>query len=86
MNDITCAKCGEPYSQYSLRHEVPEWDDQPDDAYTRCMCGNGCPTCQWGELAGETSVSRYEDPQAVRMKHHVSLIMNSEEDPAKYIL
>lgn len=81
MNDVRCRNCSEPYSQYSLQHEIPEWDDQPDDAYERFMNGEGCPTCDWGEKEVDDEKSDGE-----RMVEQVSDIMhNTDDDPTKYI-
>lgn len=84
MNDINCRRCGEPYSQYSLANEVPEWDDQPDDAYDRFMDGEGCPTCEWGEKAGDVSLSRTESDAELKMRHIQSATENSDEDPLRF--
>lgn len=85
MNDINCKCCGEPYSAYSLRHEIPEWDDQPDDAYDRFMQGEGCPTCNWGEKAGEVSLSENESEEETEARHLKTKLRNTDEDPIKYL-
>lgn len=85
MGEMNCKKCGEPYSAYSLRHEVSEWDDQPDDAYERFMRGEGCPTCYWGEKAGEVSLSRSMDEDELEAQHLQGIFNETDEDPIKYI-
>lgn len=85
MNDINCRQCGEPYSSYSLRNEVPEWEDQPDDAYDRFMDGEGCPTCNWGEKAGEVSLSRTQSDDELELNHIKGIMENTDDDPIKYI-
>ena len=84
MSDVNCKCCGEPYSTYSLRHEVSEWDDQPDDAYEKFMAGEGCPTCDWGEKEGEVSLSRTTDSETLDEQHFVSAVRNTDEDPIKF--
>lgn len=83
--DINCSKCGEPYSQYSLHNEIPEWEDQPDDAYERFMSGDGCPCCDWGEKAGDVSLSREMSEEELEAKHFVGMMENTDDDPIKYI-
>lgn len=85
MNDITCSKCGEPWSQYALRHDVAEWPDEPDDAYERFMHGEGCPCCDWGDKAGEVSRSRSESADDLEAEHIRDIMNNSDDDPIKYI-
>jgi len=84
MNDVNCKLCGEPYSMYSLQHEVSEWDDQPDDAYEQFMSGNGCPTCNWGKKAGDVSLSREESEAEAGARFLKSVMSNSDEDPLKF--
>lgn len=85
MPDVHCQQCGEPYGVYSLRHEVPNWEDQPDDAYDRFMNGEGCPTCEWGEKAGEVSLSRTESEDELEARHIKDIMENTDDDPIKYI-
>lgn len=85
MPDLNCKKCGEPYGIYSLKNEVPEWDDQPEDAYEKFMNGEGCPTCDWGDKAGEVSLSRTESEDEINARHIKSIMENSDDDPIKYI-
>jgi hypothetical protein len=85
MRDISCKRCGEPYSAYSLRHDVAEWDDQPDDAYERFMSGEGCPTCDWGDKEGEVSLSRSHDSEEIDRKHTAEKIRNTDDDPLKFL-
>lgn len=85
MRDIRCKKCGEPNGVYSLRHEVPEWEDQPEDAYEKVASGEGCPTCNWGEDAGEVSTSRFKSEEELQAEHMTDLMENTDEDPLKYI-
>lgn len=85
MNDVNCRQCGEPYGVYSLHHEVPEWDDQPDDAYERFMSGEGCPTCDWGEKSGDVSLSRTESDEELAARHLSGMMNNTDDDPIKYI-
>lgn len=85
MNDVHCRQCGEPYGVYSLHHEVPEWDDQPDDAYEQFMNGEGCPTCDWGAKAGDVSLSRSESDDELRARHLRDIMNNTDDDPIKYI-
>lgn len=85
MRDVNCKQCGEPYSIYSLRHEVSEWEDQPDDAHEKFMQGEGCPTCDWGDKAGDVSLSRTQSEEELEVQHLSSLIEGTDEDPLKYI-
>lgn len=85
MGDIHCKKCGEPYGYYSLRHEVPEWDDQPDDAYEKFMRGEGCPTCGWGEKAGEISMSQSMSEEELEAQHLEGIFNETDDDPIKYL-
>lgn len=84
-DDVPCKQCGEPYSVYSLKHEVANWDDQPDDAHDRFMSGNGCPTCEWGDKAGEVSRSRTESQEKLEREHLKAVMTNTEDDPMKFI-
>jgi len=86
MRDIPCAKCGEPYTLYSLRHEIPDWDDQPADAAEQFQRGVGCPTCDWGEKAGDVSRSRTESQEVLEAEHKRGVMENTDEDPLKYLL
>lgn len=85
MGQIHCKKCGEPWEIYSLRHEVPDWDDQPDDAYEKFMRGGGCPTCGWGEEAGEVSLSRSMSEEELTAQFQRGLFNETDEDPLKYL-
>jgi hypothetical protein len=85
MNDISCKQCGEPYSAYALRHDVAEWDNQPDDAYEKFMSGDGCPTCDWGDKAGDVSRSRTEDSEETEARHLKEKLRNTDDDPIKYL-
>jgi len=85
MNDVRCSKCGEPYGYYSIRHEVPEWDDSPENAYEKFMQGKGCPTCNWGEKAGEVSTSRTKSQEELEADHMRDIMNNTDEDPIKYL-
>lgn len=85
MPDVHCKKCGEPWGIYSLRHEVSEWEDQPDDAYEKVMSGEGCPTCDWGEKAGEVSLSQSESEEETQARYIKDIMNNTDEDPLKYI-
>lgn len=84
-NDIHCQCCGEPYSAYAMKHDVAEWDDQPDDAYEKFMRGEGCPTCDWGEKAGETSLSETMSEAELEVQHARDVVRNSDEDPVKFL-
>lgn len=84
MRDINCKQCGEPYSEYSLIHEVSEWENEPDNAHERFMNGEGCPTCDWGEKAGDVSHSRFESESETEVRHIKSAIRNSDQDPLKF--
>jgi len=84
-DDIPCKKCGEPYSVYSLKNEIPDWDDQPNNPHDKFMSGKGCPTCEWGEKAGEVSRSRTEDQEQLEAEHIKAVITNTEDDPMKFI-
>lgn len=84
MPDIRCEKCGEPYGVYSLRNEIPEWEDQPDDAYEKFTAGEGCPTCNWGEKAGEVSTSRVKSDDELEKDHLMDKLENTDEDPIKF--
>lgn len=85
IRDIHCQQCGEPYTAYAIRHDVPEWPDQPDDAYDRFMRGEGCPTCDWGAKAGETSTSQHKSPAELELEHPRDIMRNTDEDPVKYL-
>lgn len=85
MPDINCKKCGEPWGIYSLRNEVPEWEGEPDDAYDKVASGVGCPTCDWGDKAGDVSRSRTESDEQLAADHLKSLMRNTDDDPMKYI-
>lgn len=85
MGDINCRQCGEPYSLYAIQNDVPEWDDQPDDAAERFKKGEGCPTCDWGEKAGDVSLSREESAMELQARHFRGLMENTDEDPIKFI-
>lgn len=85
MRDVQCKQCGEPYSPYSLRNEVPEWEDQPEDAYERFMQGEGCPTCNWGEKAGDVSISGTKSEEELEAQHFKDIMENTDDDPMKYI-
>lgn len=80
MREVSCKQCGEPYGVYSLRHEVSEWEDSPDDAYEEFMSGEGCPTCDWGDKAGDVSRSRHESKEETEARHYTEMLSNSEED------
>lgn len=84
MPQVHCKKCGEPYSEYSLRHDVPEWDDQPDDAHDKFMSGEGCPTCNWGEDAGEVSLSRHQSDEELAVQHQRDLF-KTDRDPLEFL-
>lgn len=85
MQDVRCKQCGEPYSPYSLRNEIPEWDGEPEDAYEKFMDGEGCPTCNWSEKAGEVSTSRTKSQGELDADHITDIMENTDEDPIKYI-
>lgn len=85
MQDITCAKCGEPWSLYAMRLDVPDWDGEPQDAAEKFQSGNGCPTCDWGEKAGDVSRSRGEDADELEAEHLRDVLRNTDEDPIKFI-
>lgn len=85
MRDVRCKQCGEPYSVYSLRNEIPEWDGEPEDAYEQFMEGEGCPTCNWGEKAGSVSTSTTKSDEELQADHLKDKLNNTDEDPFKYI-
>lgn len=85
MNEVSCRQCGEPYSIYSLKNEIPEWEDQPEDAHDKFMSGEGCPTCNWGEKAGEVSRSRTESEEETEARALKEMMMNTEDDPMKFL-
>lgn len=85
MNDVRCKKCGEPYDVYSLLHEVPEWDGEPEDAYEKVLNGDGCPTCDWGDKAGKVSTSRTKSEEQLKADHVSDIMNNTDEDPFKFI-
>jgi len=85
MQDVRCRKCGEPNSVYSLRHEVPDWDGQPEDAYDKVLSGEGCPTCDWGDKAGDVSTSRSKSDDELLADYYSDLMNNTDEDPLKFI-
>jgi hypothetical protein len=84
-SQIACSKCGEPWSQYAMKHDVCEWPDEPDDAWERFASGEGCPCCDWGDKAGEVSRSRNEDQSDLHEEHMADLVFGgTDEDPAKF--
>lgn len=85
VQELTCRCCGEPYSAYALKNDVAEWDDQPDDAYELFMRGEGCPTCNWGEKAGEVSLSETMSEDELEARHAHSLFEGTDEDPVKFL-
>lgn len=84
MPDINCKQCGEPWGIYSLRHEVPTWDEQPSNAYEKVLRGDGCPVCDWGEKAGEVGLSRSMDEEELERRHLQSLF-EADDDPIKFL-
>lgn len=85
MQEIHCKQCGEPWSVYALRNDVPDWDSEPDNAYEKVMSGDGCPTCDWGEKAGEVSVSRTTPEEELTQQHFQDVFHNTDDDPVKYL-
>lgn len=85
MQDIRCRRCGEPWEHYTVYHELSDWDDQPDDAKEQFLSGKGCPTCNWGEKAGEVSTSRHKSDAELEADNLRDLMNNTDEDPLKYI-
>ena len=85
MQDVRCKKCGEPYSTYSLHNEIPDWEDQPENAYEKFMQGEGCPTCDWGDKAGDVSTSRTKSQDELDADHIKDIMNNTDDDPIKYI-
>lgn len=83
--DIHCKQCGEPWNSYAIRHDVPEWDEQPADAYEKFMRGEGCPACDWGDKAGEISRSQHESAEVLEAEHMRDVFRNTDEDPLKYL-
>jgi len=49
------------------------------------MSGDGCPTCDWGEKAGDVSRSRTTDSEQLQAEHLRDVMDNTDEDPLKYI-
>lgn len=76
FGDITCASCGEPWGEYAMRHNVGDWDDQPDDAWKKFASGEGCPNCDWG--------SQGEGQREYKVKHKKDLLKETDEDIFKY--
>lgn len=87
MNDVRCRVCGEPYEVYSLHHDIPDWDDAPDNAYEVFMNGGGCPTCSWGENPPDDVNQGFQEKDAGERKvEQVRDIMrNTDDDPMKYL-
>jgi hypothetical protein len=83
--DIACRQCGEPWSEYALRHDVSEWPEQPDDARDKFMHGEGCPTCDWGDKAGDVSRSRTESADELEKEHKLDIMRNTDDDPIKFL-
>jgi hypothetical protein len=50
------------------------------------MDGDGCPTCDWGDKAGDVSISRTEDAETVRAKHIKAVMRNTDRDPLEFNL
>lgn len=44
MADVRCAKCGEPWDYYGVRH----YEDMTPDEAERFLRGEGCPCCKFG--------------------------------------
>ena len=85
MQDVRCKKCGGAYSTYSLHNEIPDWEDQPENAYEKFMQGDGCPTCDWGDKAGDVSTSRTKSQDELDADHIKDIMNNTDDDPIKYI-
>jgi len=85
VSDIACSQCGEPWSQYSMQHDVADWPNEPDDAWELFASGEGCPCCDWGDKAGEVSRSRSEDADDLEAEHYSDLLSHTDDDPIKYI-
>lgn len=77
MSDIRCGKCGEPWNVYHVNHEFD------DDEESEFLNGNGCPTCDWGEDAGD------DDHEVGYTQERVNqvqdMMRNSDDDPTKYL-
>lgn len=43
MGDVRCAKCGEPWDYYGVRH-----GDMEEEEASRFLAGEGCPCCAFG--------------------------------------
>jgi hypothetical protein len=85
MGDITCGKCGEPWGHYAMRHNVGDWDGEPDDAWEQFRAGEGCPVCDWGEKAGDVSRSRAEDEDDLQREHLQDVLREDDGDPIERI-
>ena len=68
MGDIICAKCGEPWDYYGLKHgDVEMHEVRP------ILNGEGCPCCDFGN-------DKDKCKNGFIIKHFASLLNNSEGD------
>lgn len=52
MSDIYCAKCGEPWDAYGIKH-----GDMEEEDAEKFMSGAGCPACHFGTVCVSCSGS-----------------------------
>ncbi len=69
MSDIYCAKCGEPWDAYGVRHGE---DMTPEEA-GRFLAGEGCPCCRFGRTANTN--------EELELRAAQSELEASDEDP-----
>ncbi len=77
MSDITCAKCGEPWDAYGVRH-----GDMDDEEAERFLNGEGCPCCGFGTKCNGTGrFSPLRSRIAERENAFMSSALDATDDP-----
>lgn len=61
MSDIHCAKCGEPWDSYGVRH-----GDMTSSESQRFLKGEGCPCCNFGTMCPHCAGTGKERDEASR--------------------
>lgn len=85
INQVHCSLCGEPNNTYYLNNEYAEVEENPDDAAEMLLNGEGCPTCDWGDKAGDVSTSRFKNEDELEAEHIKDIMNNTDKDPIKYL-
>lgn len=74
MGDIHCAKCGEPWEYYTVRHEFTK--EESEKFFNR----EGCPCCDWGkDIDNEPSKSEQ------RLRFVKDIDNNTDLDPLSFL-